>query len=125
MTLRNLLLLNGIVLLIFALALLLLPGTILDLFGLTAGGAEKLLGQLVGVELLANALVSLFAMDVSERKIKFAFTLSFFIADGIGFIISAGGVLSGAMNPLGWIIVAVYLLLALGFAYFQFIGPTE
>ena len=80
MTLRNLLLLNGIVLLIFALA-----------FGLTAGGADKLLGQLVGVELLANALVSLFAMDVSERKIKFAFTLSFFIADGIGFIISAGG----------------------------------
>jgi hypothetical protein len=125
MTLRNTLLVNGIVLLVFALAMLLLPGTVLGLFGFTTGTSEKLLGQLVGVELLANALVSLFAMDVSERKIRFAFTLSLFIADGIGFIVAAGGVLSGAMNPLGWIIVAAYLLLALGFGYFQFIGPAE
>ena len=125
MTLRNLLLVNGIILLVFALAILLLPGTILDLFGLTAGDSEKLLGQLVGVELLANALVSLFAMDVGELKIKHAFTLGFFIADGIGFIVTAGGVLSGTMNALGWIIAGAYLLLALGFGYFQFIGPTE
>jgi len=48
MTLRNLLLLNGIALLAFALAILLLPATILDLFGITTGQGERLLGQLVG-----------------------------------------------------------------------------
>jgi hypothetical protein len=125
MTLRNTLLVNGVALLVFALAILLLPGTILELFGFTTGPAERLLGQLVGVELLANALISLFALDVKEMNIKGAFILSFFIADGIGFIISAGGVLSGVMNAPGWVIVAVYLLLALGFGYFHFIGPTE
>ena len=125
MTLRNLLLVNGIALVAFALALLLVPATILGLFGFTTGASEKLLGQLVGVELLANGLVSLFALEVREHNIKNAFILSFFIADGIGFIVSTGGVLSGAMNALGWVIVGVYLLLALGFAYFQFIGPTE
>jgi len=43
----------------------------------------------------------------------------------VGVIVSLGGVLSGAVNELGWVIVAVYLLLALGFGYFQFIGPAE
>jgi hypothetical protein len=125
MTLRNMLLVNGIALVLFALGMLLVPAMILGLLGFTTGASEKLLGQLVGVELLANGLVSLFAVDVREHNIKNAFILSFFIADGVGFIVSAGGVLSGTMNALGWVIAGAYLLLALGFAYFQFIGPTE
>ena len=123
--LRNLLILNGVVLVLFALGLLLMPTALLDLFGFGSGVTAKLLGQLVGVELLANGLLSIFAMDVKEYSMRRALTLSFFIADGIGFIVSVGGVLSGAMNALGWVIVLVYLLLAVGFGYFQFIGPAE
>jgi hypothetical protein len=125
MKLRNLLVLNGVVLVLFALGLLLMPTALLDLFGFGSSSAAKLLGQLVGVELMANGLVSAFAMDVREHGTRRALTLSFFIADGIGFIVSVGGVLSGAVNELGWVITVVYLLLALGFGYFQFIGPDE
>jgi len=125
MKLRNLLVLNGVVLVLFALGLLLMPTALLDLFGFGSSAAAKLLGQLVGVELLANGLVSAFAMDVREHSTRRALTLSFFIADVIGFIVSVGGVLSGAVNELGWVIAVVYLLLALGFGYFQFIGPDE
>ena len=125
MRLRNLLVLNGVVLVLFALGMLLMPAALLDLFGFGSSGAVKLLGQLVGVELLANGLLSMFAMSVEEHGVQRALTLSFFIADGIGFIVSVGGVLSRAMNDLGWAIAVVYLLLALGFGYFQFIGPAE
>ena len=125
MKLRNLLILNGVVLVLFALGMLLMPAALLDLFGFGLSTKEKLLGQLLGVELLANGLLSLFALDVREHAMRRALTLSFFIADGIGLIVSAGGVLSGAMNSLGWVITLVYLLLALGFGYFQFLGPDE
>ena len=123
--LRNLLILNGVVLVLFALVMLLMSEPLLDLFGIGSGSGEKLLGQLVGVELLANGLLSLFAVNVTEHAMRRALTLSFFIADGIGFVVSLGGMFSGAMNALGWIIVLVYLLLAVGFGYFQFVGPDE
>jgi len=125
MNLRNLLILNSVVLVLFALGLLLMPTALLDLFGFGSGAGVKLLGQLVGVELLANGLVGMFALDVQEHSMRRALTLSFFIADGIGFIVSVGGVLSSAVNELGWVIAGVYLILALGFGYFQFIGPDN
>lgn len=123
--LRNLLILNGVLLVLFALGLLLITESLLDLFSLGYGTGEKLLGQLVGVELLATGLISLFAFDVRDPGMRRALTLSFFIADGVGFIVLAGGVLMGVMNALGWLLVLVYLLLALGFGYFRFFGPTE
>jgi hypothetical protein len=123
--LRNLLILNGVVLVLFALGMLLMPAALLDLFGFGSGADVKLLAQLVGVGLLANGLLSMFAIDVKEYSMRRALTLSFFIADGIGFIVALGGVLSNAMNSLGWVIVFAYLLLAAGFGYFQFLGPTE
>jgi len=33
--------------------------------------------------------------------------------------------LKGVVNSLGWSTVAIYLLLALGFAYFHFAKPSE
>jgi hypothetical protein len=43
----------------------------------------------------------------------------------VGFIVSLMGTLSGATNAMGWSAVVIYLLLALGFAYFQFVAPAE
>ncbi len=51
-------------------------------------------------------------------------TLSLFIADTIGFIIALTGQLAGVMNTMGWIIVAIWLLLALGLGYFRFLKPA-
>ena len=31
--------------------------------------------------------------------------------------------MSGAMNALGWLVVGLYLLLGLGYGYFQFVKP--
>ncbi len=125
MKLRNLLILNGIVLVLFALGMLLLPVTFLDMFGFGTNDPAKLLGQIVGVELLANGLLSLFAMDNQDQGTRRALTLSFFIADGIGFFVALGGVISGTLNAWGWVLVLAYLLLTLGFGYFQFLRPDD
>jgi len=125
LNLRNMLILNGVVLVLFALGMLLMPVTFLGLFGFGTNDPAKLLGQIVGVELLANGLLSLFAMDTQDQGARRALALAFFIADGIGFFVSLGGVVSGTLNAFGWVLVLAYLLLALGFGYFQFLRPAE
>ncbi len=125
MKMRNVFLLNTVVSLLFALGLLLVPAVLLDLFGFPNNAGAKLLGQLIGVELLVGGLVTYFAKDSTDFNTRQGINLSNLIACVIGFIVSLGGTLSGAMNSLGWVIVALYLLLALGFGYFQFLGPAE
>ena len=122
MTLQNMFLINSAVSVFFSLALLLMPTPMLDLFGISTGPADKLLIQFFGAQLLITGLITLFALNTKELRSQRSLTLSFFIGDGIGFIVALGGMLTGVMNVLGWIIVLVYLLLALGFGYFQFIG---
>ncbi len=125
MKLRNVFLLNTVVSLLFALGLLLMPAVLLDLFGLPNNAGTKLLGQLIGVELLLGGLITFFGKDTSDFKMRQSITLSNLVACVLGFIVSLGGTLSGAMNSLGWVVVSLYLLLALGFGYFQFLGPVE
>jgi len=122
MTLKSLFLINSIISLFFALALLLIPASMLDLFGMSTGPVDKLLIQFFGAELLGAGLITLFAMNTRELRSHRSLTLSFFIADGIGFIVALGGMLTSVMNGLGWLLVIVYLLLAVGFGYFQFLG---
>ncbi len=121
MTLQNMLLVNSAVSVFSSLALLLMPAAILDLFGMTASPTDKLMIQFFGAELLGTGLITLFALNTRELRSQRSLTLSFFIIDGIGFIVALGGMLTRVMNGLGWIVVLVFLLLALGFGYFQFI----
>jgi hypothetical protein len=125
MTLKRFFLVNSIISVFFSLALLLMPATILELFSMPNNAATKVLLQFYGVQLLGGGLITLFAINTKELRSQRSLTLAFFIADGVGFIVALGGLLSGAMNLLGWGIALAYLILALGFGYFQFIGPTN
>ena len=122
MTLQNMFLINSVVSVFFSLALLLLPTSILELFGMPSNVAAKVLIQFFGAQLLGGGLITLFALNTKELRSQRSLTLSFFIADGIGFIVALGGLLSGGMNELGWAVAVVFLLLMLGFGYFQFVA---
>ena len=125
MRLRTLFLLNTIVALLFALGFLLMPGVLLDLFGFINTAGAKLLGRLIGVELLVGGLITLLSRDSRDSNVLQAIILANLIASVVGFVVSLGGMLSGAMGLMGWLIVATYLLLSLGFGYFQVIGPRR
>lgn len=123
MRLRSLFLLNTAVALLFALGFLLMPGVLLDLFGFINNAGAKLLGRFVGVELLVGGLITFFARDSRDSNAQEAIILANLIASVVGFIASLGGMISGAMSVLGWLIVITYLLLSLAFGYFQLVGP--
>ncbi len=125
MKLRNLYLIHSLIAFIFALGLLLIPSTVLELYGLSGTLGEKLLAQLFGVQLLFAGLVTLFARDVTEPAARNAINYGVMAAAIVGVVISVGGTLSGAMNALGWSAVVIYGAIAITFAYFQFFVVEE
>jgi len=124
MKLRSLLVINTIVSLVYGIILVLTPATMLSLHGVTQGPGEKLMGQYFGSALIAIGLLSWLARNVADSEAQRAIILALLISDVIGLIVSVLGTVSGVMSAFGWSAVGIYLLLALGFAYFQFMKPS-
>ena len=109
---------------IFGLAFVFVPETSLALYGITLGPGGILIARLFGAALLEFALLSWLARNAGDSEARKAIILAVFIGEAVGFIVVVLGQLSGEVNALGWSTVAVYLLLALGFGYFQFMKPS-
>ncbi len=124
MKLRNLLVLNAVLALAYGIVSVLVPATVLTLYGMTPTPSANLTGQLFGVELIAVGLLCWFARNVSDSAAQRAIILAFLIANVIGLIVSLMGTLSGVVNAVGWSAVLIYLVLAAGYAYFQFMKPS-
>ena len=125
MKLNNLYILSALVAFVFALGLLLGPTTVLQLFSLTTGNTEKLLAQLIGASLAGFGLLSWFARDFEDSKAHDGAAITLFTFNVIAFVVSLLAVLSNVWRSTGWIAVIIFLLFALGYGYFQFIGPKE
>ncbi len=126
MRLRTLLMIGMVIAFLFALALLLGPTIILKFFGLPGTPAEALLGQLIGAGLIGVGIMSWFAKDYVDAQALTGTTLALFIAAAVAFVVSLLAVM--AKVPRGgnaWIAVILFLVFAVGFAYFQFFGPRE
>ena len=124
MRLSSFLIFNAVIALVFGIGFVLVPGTMGTLYGMTPGPDVNLIGQFFGVELIAVGLLCWLARDVSDSAAQHAMILAFLIAEVIGLIVSIMGTLSGVFNAVGWSAVVIYLVLSLGFAYFQFMKPS-
>jgi hypothetical protein len=69
-------------------------------------------------------LLSWFVRKSGDSEAREAIILALFVGEALGFVVALYGQLSGVVNALGWSTVAVYLLLASGFGYFQFMKPS-
>ncbi len=124
MKLSNLLVFNTIIALVYGISFVLAPVTVLSLYGMTQGTSEALAGQFFGVALIAIGLLTWFARNVTDSEAQRAIILALLISDVIGVIVAVLGTVSGVMSAVGWSAAVLYLLLALGYAYFQFIKPS-
>ena len=124
MKLRTLFIVGAVVALIYAAGLLIIPGTMNTLYGLGASSSEKLLARFFGVDLLIIGLILWLGRDLNSVSSRPIVTASL-IGNVAGFIVSAVGTLRGTMNGFGWSAALIYLLLAIGFAYHQFMAPAK
>ena len=124
MKLSTLLVINAIVALLYGISFVLAPAIVLSMYGLTQGPSEALTGQYFGLSLIAIGLLTWLARNATDSAAQRTIILALLISDTIGVIVSVVGTVSGPMSAFGWSAVVIYLFLALGYAYFQFMKPS-
>ena len=97
----------------------------LMMYGMTPGVGEQLMTRFFGVSMLALGLLSWLVRNSRDSSVRQAVVPAFLVFDAAGIIVSLLGTLSKVMSPRGWQVVAIYLLLCLGFGYFQFAKPNS
>jgi hypothetical protein len=123
MKLRTLFTVNAWVAFVFGVGFVVLPTTMLSLYGVALGRGGVAIAQLLGAEFLGYAFLAWFAKGTEGPGARRAIVLGFFVSFGVGFVVALLSQLAGAFNVLGWSTVAIYLLFALVYGYFYFTRP--
>jgi hypothetical protein len=107
---------------VFGLSFLLIPVETISLYGVSLDPNGAYVARYFGALLLGIGFICWFARLCTGYLEIQGILLSLFIADTLGFLIALFAQLSGAFNTLGWVNVAIWLLLAVGLGYFRFIN---
>ena len=124
MKFKNLMVIKAIVCLAFGILMLIIPDKLLSLFGATLSDGGIFTAREYGSSLFGNLFICWFAKDAAESDARKAIILGLFVYDLIAFVMTVITVISGVLNPLGWLIVFVYLFFTVGFGYFLVNPPV-
>jgi len=125
MKFKNLMVIKAIVCLAFGILLLIIPDRLLSLFGATLSAGGIFTAREYGASLFGNLFLCWFAKNAAESDARRAIILALFVYDLIGFVVTVITVVSGVLNPLGWLIVFVYLFFTVCFGYFLVNPPIS
>jgi hypothetical protein len=106
------------------LVLVAVPGLRMALYGVTLDAPAAMMARLVGALLIGLGVLCLSTRSMAVLGDKKGVLLSLFVADTLGSVVFLVGQLGGFMNALGWVDVAIWLLLALGLGYFRFLSKA-
>ncbi len=118
MKLNTLFILNAIIAAVFGVSFVLIPATMLLIYGVTLSPAGVVLARLLGAEFISYSVLTWFARRLNETEIQRIIILVCLIGFGVGFIVTLMGQLAGVFNLLGWSNVIVYLFFTLGYGCF-------
>jgi len=118
MKLKTLLIIKAVVCLCLGVPILLVPNFIYSLFGATLAAGGVFAAREYGASMMGNLMLTWFARNSQESDARWAIILALFVYDAIGVFVTLVAIISGALNTLAWLVVALYLFLALGFGYF-------
>jgi hypothetical protein len=118
MSFKNLMVIKALVCLAFGIPLLAIPDKLFSIFGATLNDGGMFTAREYGAALFGNLFLCWFAKNAAASDARRAIILALFVYDLIGFIVTTITVIAGVLNPLGWLIVFVYLFFTLGFVYF-------
>ena len=125
MKLKVLFIITAVIAIVFGVAFVIIPTQVYSLYGIESSIGMNCMGQLFGAALIAIGLIAWLARNAADSDARSAIILGIFIADGIGFVVALIGQLNDVVGSLGWLTVAIYLLLTIGFGYFQFSKPKS
>jgi len=78
------------------------------------------MARYAGMGTFIMGLLAFFSRGVEDDKAKRAVTFTLLIANAVGVVISAVGMISGVIGATGWVVIGFYLFFVIGYAYFHF-----
>ena len=109
----------------FGLGLIAVPGPVMTVWGIALDLPAVMMTRLVGALLIGIGVLCLSTRAMAVLKDQKGVLLALFVADTLGFVVVLVAQINGVMNVLGWVDVAIWLLLALGLGYFRFLSKAE
>jgi xanthine/uracil permease len=113
-----LILVMGLFCLVWGAGFLLLPVQMWSLYGVPLDSQGVYMARMLGVVFFMLGLILWFARNDPGSQSSRAIVLGLFAGNLVGFIVALVGQLSAGISALGWLGVASYLFLGLGFGYF-------
>jgi hypothetical protein len=124
MNFKNLMIIKALVSFAFGILLLAIPDILFSIFGAALGDGGMYTAREYSAALFGNMFLCWIAKNALESDARKAIIIALFVYDLIGFIVTTITVVIGVLNPLGWLIVFVYLFFTIGFGYFLFKQPS-
>ena len=122
----SLMIIKAVIVFIYGISFVLIPTTIMSVYGMTLQQGGAVMTQLFGAAFILLGIVLWSARNAPRSDVALrGIVLAVAVGDLIGFVIALLAQLNGAWNVLGWGNVALYLLLAIGFGYFYFVKPAN
>lgn len=123
MSFKTLMVIKALVCLFFGVVMLAAPITLFSLFGAEMNDASAFTSREYAAAMSGIMFICWFGRNAVESDIRKGTIIGLTIYDAIGFVITLIAVLNGTFNALGWMVVALYLFLALGFGWFWLKPP--
>jgi len=121
MKLRTLITIHSILLFLFGLGFLLVPSWMLSVYGTSTNPTGLLTARVFGIGNIQLSIIMWISRNDVESKILKTLVLLLFLGNALAFMLALQAQISGVFNVLGWTNVALYLLFAFGYGYFQLI----
>ena len=102
---------------VFGLAFVIIPAQIMNIYGVDLNEGGMFVARLLGAAFILLALWLGLTRDVKDEAAQRGAAVAITVGDLVGFAILVYWQLTGTVSALGWINAAIYLLLAIGFAY--------
>ena len=111
--------------LFFGAGMLIMPATLVSLYGLVFDAAATAMMRTAGAMFIGTCVACWYLSAAPESETRQGLILALFVQDTIGFLVWLAGMLGRMAGPLGWVNVVIWLLLALGLGYFRFMQPAS
>lgn len=123
MSYKTLFVINAFVAFLFGAAFLFVPTLVMKQFGIDNYESTKMVAEFFGTAMIALALVLWFAKDVTDDGVLRGMGVALLLGDLAGLVVSILGTVGGALRTNAWLLMVLYALFGLGFAYLVFLRP--
>lgn len=122
MKFKTLITINSVLALTFGILGMLMPVQLLANYNVSLSPMGLIIYQFWGATLFGVGILTWFLRSITEISLQKRLSLSLCITNGLSCIMAFRGQYAGA-NNLGWTVVALFILLTIGFGFLMFIKP--